>query len=120
MHAVHQWLAILAGAFAGACLLVSVGGWITGRPARSLLDRLIVLQLAAIVPAVLVGGAIALLEGPPSDPLHFLYAVSVFVPLPLARYLGGSGSPRRRAGYLALGAIVSLGLIVRLFQTGAG
>jgi hypothetical protein len=119
VQTIHESLAILAIAFALACLAIALIAWASGRPYRIVIDRLILLGLLALTPAVVTGGAIALLRRPPPDPLHFLYAVAVFVPLPLARYLGRSGSLRRRGGYVALGAFVTLGLLVRLFQTGA-
>ena len=118
MRSLHEWLAILALGVAVVSLGVAVASWASGRSARTLLDRLILLQLGGLVASVLVGWLVWLVNGPPRDALHLLYGIVVFVPLPLARYLGQAGSARRAAGYLALGAAVMVGLIVRLFQTG--
>ena len=119
MQTIHEWLAILAIAFAVVCLAIALIAWAAGRPYRILIDRLILLELLTLTPGVITGGAIALLRSPPRDALHFLYAVAVFAPLPVARYLGRSGSLRRRSGYVAVGAFVTVGLLIRLFQTGA-
>lgn len=118
MGALHEWLAILALGVAVAGLGVALASWLGGRPARILLDRLILAQLAGLLLAVAAGGGVAIVNGLPRDPLHLVYGVAVFVPLPVARYVGRAGSPRRRAGYLALGAVTTVGLIIRLFQTG--
>jgi len=118
VQTVHEWLAILALATAVACLGTATAWWFSGRSARVFLDRLLLLQLAALFLALFTGGAVVIANGIPRDPLHILYGVVVFVPLPLARYLGRTGSPRRRSGYLALGALTTVGLVTRLFQTG--
>lgn len=118
MSTVHWWLAILALGLALVTAGVAGVAWLTGRSARVLLDRLILVQLGVLLPTILLGLAMGLVEGFPNDPLHLLYGAVVFLPLPLARYLGRTGSQRRRAGYLALGALTTIGVIVRLFQTG--
>jgi hypothetical protein len=119
MGAVHQWLAFLALAVSVAGVVLALASTLAPRlvPVR-IVDRLALFGLAAFGPVLLTGAAMALFEGLPRDPLHLVYAVAVFAPLPLGQYLGRGGSPRQRAGYLALGAFVTVGLILRLFQTG--
>lgn len=56
--------------------------------------------------------------GGPRDPLHLLYAVAAAVALPLAASFARGGSPRERGVATLLGAVVVVGVIVRLFQTG--
>jgi hypothetical protein len=54
----------------------------------------------------------------PRDPLHLLYAVVAAVALPLATALTRRGSPREQGVGTFLGALVVVGVIVGLFQTG--
>ncbi len=102
---------VLAGQSAFA---VAVNRW-----HRFLADRLILAVLAALVLATAAGAAIALGGRPPADVLHLLYSGLALAALPVARYLGRSGTPRRRAAVVGTGALLLLGFLARLFMTGA-
>lgn len=109
-------VALLATASTGAML----GGRLAPRLRGWMVDGL-ALATEAMVLAALVLGLPVLVAGPgPADPLHFLYAALALAALPvalgvaLARGLLGAARDR----WLALGAIVLVGVAVRLLQTG--
>ena len=65
------------------------------------------------------GGLAMLVRGePPGEPLHFVYAALAFVLLPLGDSLSARAEPRRRAAARLLAAVLTLGVIARLFATG--
>lgn len=97
---------------------MSLVGLATHRWNHLLGDRLILAVLAATGLTALFGAAVALTSRAPSDALHVVYGAVALVVLPIARYVGRTGSDRRRAGWLALGSLVELAVFARLFQTG--
>jgi hypothetical protein len=100
-----------------ALTAVSLAGVATRRWNRLLGDRLVLAVLAATGLASLAGVLLAVTTRPPSDALHLIYGVVAFLMLPIARYIGRSGSARRRAGWLAAGSLVLLAVYARLLQT---
>jgi hypothetical protein len=118
LSTLHSWLAVLAIAADLALVAVSAVALLTRRCSRLWGDRLILMVLAATGLTALVGGGFALTSRSPSDTLHLVYGVVALLVLPIARYIGRSGSDRRRSGWLALGSVVQLAVYVRLFQTG--
>jgi hypothetical protein len=114
----HLWLAAIAVAANVVLAAVSLAGVATRRWNRLLGDRLVLAVLAATGLAALAGVWLAVTAGPPSDALHLVYGVVAFVVLPVARYVGRSGSARRQAGWLALGSLALLAVYARLLQTG--
>ena len=113
---VHRLVAILVAIVAVATgVAVVVGAWL-GRPGRLAVDRLILAALAVIVANEVVGLGLLVTGARPADPLHFLYAVVALAALPIVRFWGAL--ERWRTAALAIGALVLLGLVVRLFQTG--
>jgi hypothetical protein len=114
----HGWLGLAVGLPTAALLLLGLAGWASGRWDRHAGDRIILLALLATVLAVASGLATALVAGAPADPLHLVYGAAALAVLPIARYLGRVGDPRRRAGWLGLGSLVLSALLVRLVQTG--
>lgn len=120
MDDAHGMLATTSLVLAVACLGAAVVAWLWARPipVPVLLDRVLLLQAAVLGLALVTGVWVALTSGSPRDPLHLAYGAAVLVPLPVARYIARTGTPRRRAAYLALGALTTVGLVMRLFQTG--
>jgi hypothetical protein len=118
VSALHGWLAVIASAAALALAAVALFGVATRRWDRLLGDRLVLAVLAATGLAVLAGAWVALTARPPSDALHVVYGVVALAVLSIARYIGRSGSARRRAGWLAVGSLVQLAVFLRLLQTG--
>ena len=65
------------------------------------------------------GGLAMLVRGErPNESLHFVYAGLAFVLLPLGDSLATHAEPRRRAAVRLLAAVLTLGVIARLFATG--
>jgi hypothetical protein len=87
-------------------------------PAGRLADRL--MTLAVLVLGITSAGGLGLLIGgaSPSEGLHLVYAALAFAILPLTASLFGKVSARARGIAIAVAAIVALGIIVRLVQTG--
>lgn len=113
---VHRALAIVV-ALAGVALLVAGVGWgRLGRPGLLAVDRTILAALVLVLVAIASGLFLFVGGPPPADPLHFLYAAAALAVLPIVRFGGVFG--RRRALWLAVGAVVLVGLVVRLAQTG--
>jgi hypothetical protein len=119
MDSLHLGLALLAVAAAVLLSAVSAVALVANRWDRFLVDRLILAVLAALALASAAGVAIAFTAGPPADVLHLVYSGLAFAALPVARYLGRSGTPRRRAAIAATGALLLLAFLARLFMTGA-
>jgi hypothetical protein len=114
----HAWLGLAVGLPTAALLVLGLVGWATGRWDRHAADRVLLVALLLCSVAVAGGLITALVGGPPADPLHLVYGAAALAVLPIARYLGRVGDPRRRAGWLGLGSLVLLALLVRLVQTG--
>lgn len=72
----------------------------------------------AIAAGALAGIAVALGEHPPGDPLHVIYGVLAVAALPGAAVIARDRPGAARAVVWAIGAIVVLILVFRLFQTG--
>ena len=113
---VHRALAIAIGAVGVGILSVSIGWGRFGRPGRLAVDRAIIVALVVMLVALASGAWLFATGLRPSDPLHFLYAAAALVVLPIARF--GAAFARRRALALAIGAILLMGLVLRLAQTG--
>ena len=107
---------VLLGAIAVFSLILLVLAFTRGaRPwierARTLLTALIALQAA-------VGALLYVTGGRPGETLHVLYGVVALAALPLASSFSSEAPPKARAGVLALGGLLTLGLLVRLLSTG--
>jgi hypothetical protein len=65
------------------------------------------------------GGLAMLVRGErPRESLHLVYAALAFALLPLGDSLAARAQPRRRAMARLLAAVLTLGVIARLFATG--
>jgi hypothetical protein len=116
--AIHLVLATTAA----VALVATVGAALLGAAGRTgtiLVDRLILVSLAMLALAAASGLLPFAAEGPPRDPLHYLYAVAGPVALLAGRFVGTRPTPRGRASLVALGSAVALALVVRSFMTGA-
>ena len=114
----HVTLAVAAAVGLALLVVASVYAVVVRDYRRILVDRLLLAELGLLLLAAVTGLLVFATSRGLSDPLHLVYGVAVVVALPIARYLGRRGTPRRRGGYLLLGALVSLGLLARLFMTG--
>jgi len=114
LHVALAWAVVVSVvALAAIAGLVAVGR-LRG---RRWVDRALLVQLGLSLLAVLTG-ALTLPSGPPRDPLHFLYAVVLTVAPAMGRWIA-HGRPDRSVGrWVAGGALVALGAVVRSFMTG--
>lgn len=110
-------------AFATALVMVMIaahGAWRAwrGSPRGVIAERLETILLLLLIAAI--GGGLGLLVGGarPQELLHFVYAIVVLSPLPIADALTKKASPRRRGLAGVVGALVTLVVVVRLFGTG--
>jgi hypothetical protein len=113
-------LALALASIAGMLLTGVEAGtraWRDVPPGR-LANRLITLSVLLL--GIASAGGLGLLAGgaSPSEGLHLVYAALAFAILPLTASLFGTASSRARGIATTVGAIVALGIIVRLFQTG--
>lgn len=114
LHVAAFWVAVgLTLALAATALLDLV----IHRLHRVALDRLVLALLVALVAADGLGLAMLAAGSRPVDPLHLVYGVAAPVVLAAARWLGRSQEPRRRAGWLAAGAVALAGVLLRLATT---
>ena len=107
-----------------ACALAAALGL---RISRSIVDVIIVIVLVAVGLGVVTGPVILLsAQGAgPGDPLHALYAAAAALTLPLARMVGARRDPpvgramsRGLGRWSSAGAVIMLGILFRLWQTG--
>lgn len=119
MAELHLALAILAGGLAAGGLAAGLALAVQGRgPNRALLGLLGLLVGVALLDGIV--GLVRLTSGDaPHDPLHVLYGAAVVLVVPVAVGLAVGRSPRHQAAILATAALVALGLVLRLAQTGA-
>ena len=129
MTAVHHLLGLTS--IAGSLILVVAATWsvIAGRRSggesdhRFAVDRAVLAVLLLEAAAGLVGLALLGAGSRPADPLHFLYGPAALISVPAAVWIGARAAPARRSRvrrdlWTAGGAIVLLGLGLRLFATG--
>jgi len=114
----HTDLGWLTAGAVGGLVVVSLVGVVWPARVRFLLDRAIIVVLAIMGTAILVGALLPVIGPGPRDPLHFLYALAAPAVVGVARYLGRNSSMRRRAAYMTLASVVVFGIVYRLFSTG--
>jgi amino acid transporter len=91
------------------------------RDHRFAVDRALLLLLGVTAVAIVLGGVVFASGSRPADALHLLYAVVALVAAPVGWWLGGRGGGGRRSrrdGWLAVAALLQLGIELRLFMTG--
>jgi hypothetical protein len=114
LHAASFWVATALTLALAAAALFDLA---SRRLHRVALDRLVLGLLVALVAADGFGLAMFATGSRPADPLHLVYGIAAPVVLGVARWLGRPVDLRRRAGWLALGALVLGGVLLRLVTT---
>lgn len=115
-HALVGQLAVVLALIAAVWSIVLVT---TRRPAGSLfLGNLVWVGIAVVIAAAL-GGATALVVGPPRDALHVIYGVLALGTLPGAAIVGTGRPARQQSIVAAVAATVLVILLLRLVQTGS-
>ena len=113
----HRLAALLTAAGGLVVLGIVIGRSMTGRPLRFARDRAILAAAVLTALAALSGLALLATTNGPHEVLHLVYATAALLTLPVARFGGGALS-RHRSASVALGALITLALVVRLYQTG--
>jgi hypothetical protein len=114
----HAWVATAAAVVAS---LLVFGGVLDGLGAvhgRRWLDRLLIVLLILLGVALVLGPGIVVGLRPPSDPLHYVYAVLAVAALPAGRYVAGRRGSSRIGWWVAAGGIITLAALYRLWVTG--
>ena len=117
MDAVHHAIAAVVAVLAVAIGMLAGIGAVRGRLALTWIDRAILVLELVVLLGIATGLLRFLATGGPSDGLHALYAIVAVGALPIARLWRGLGPPPSGV-YLLIGALVVLGVTVRLVQTG--
>jgi len=118
----HAWIAVVVAVV--AALLVALGtlqalGIVRGGSAKLWLDRLILVLLAAVTVACVVGLLVLVLVAPPREWLHLVYAALALAAAPLARYTAARRRSRRLGAWVAGGGLLTLAALLRLCGTGS-
>jgi len=114
---VHLALAVLAAALAVGVAALAIVGRLRGSIPRFAIDRAVLATELVIALAIVSGLLDVSSTGGPHDGLHLLYAIVAIVALPIGRtWRGLARGPR--AVPLTIAAVVLLGVLVRLAQTG--
>lgn len=115
----HAWVAVGAAVLAGALLVLAVLGAGGMARTRAWQDRLAVGLFAVLLVAALLGPGIVIGVRPPSDPMHYLYAVAALGAVPLGRLVAVRRGLANVSWWVAGGAAVTLMALFRLWSTGA-
>jgi hypothetical protein len=124
MSEAHQSAAIAVTGVTAVLLAVAGWSWLAGRRSagsrdhRFAVDRTLLILEAAVALNIAIGGLIAAGGDRPADPLHLLYAVAALLTAPVAWWWGGQTDRRRTDAWVAIGALLLLGIEARLFMTG--
>ena len=115
-HALVGQVAIVLGLIAAAWAVALVA---TRRAPGSLFLGNLVWVFLAIVVAAALGLATFASGGPLHDPLHVVYGLLALGSLPGTMLIASGRSARQRAIVAAVGTVVLVILLARLFQTGS-
>jgi hypothetical protein len=114
LHVAAFWVAVALMLALAALALLDL---VSRRLHPLALDRFVLALVVALVAADGLGLAVLAAGSRPADPLHLVYGVAAPVVLAAARWLGRSVDVRRRAGWLAAGAVALAGVLLRLATT---
>jgi len=115
VHVAAFWF---AAALCAALLAIAAHGVVTGRRHALALDRVLLAYFLSLAVAALGGLVLLLIGAGPADPLHLLYGAAAPVVVAVARWRAATAAPRRAAAWLAGGAVIALGVLLRLWTTG--
>lgn len=118
---VHAWLAVAAAIVAAAIVVLGALDAVrlfTGTTARRWLDRALLVLLAVVAAGAVLGPFVLVLVGPPREWLHLVYAAAALAAAPVARAIAAARAPSRMGGWVAVGGLVTLAALLRLWGTG--
>ncbi len=115
----HAWVSTAAAVVAGAVLVLAVVDAAGVARTRTWTDRLALALFACLVGAAILGPGIVVGVGPPSSPLHFVFAAVALGAVPLARTLATRRRATRAGWWVAGGALLTLVALYLLWTSGA-
>ena len=115
---VHAWVATGAAIVAGAVLVLALLDATGVVATRRWQDRLAVALVVLLIVVALLGPGIVIGLRPPSDPMHYLYAIAAISAVPAGRLLAVRKGSGRVSWWVAGGALVTLLALLRLWNTG--
>jgi hypothetical protein len=113
----HRSLALLTVIAAVVVGILAIGGLVTGRPLRFARDRAILAAAGLVATGALTGLLLLATTRGPHEGLHLVYAATALLAIPVAR-LGGGALARNRPLAIAIAALITIALVIRLYQTG--
>jgi hypothetical protein len=117
----HLALAVAAAIVAAAVVvlgIVDAAGLVTTPRSRRWLDRAILALLLVTAAAAIVGPLVLLVVGPPREWLHLVYAAAALAAAPVARAIAAARGSSRTGAWVAVGGLVTLAALLRLWGTG--
>jgi hypothetical protein len=114
----HAWVAVAGAVVAAILVVLGVLQGLGAFGAKRWLDRLVLALFGAMVLAVLLGPGIVIAVAPPASALHFGYAAVAVAATPTLRLVGTRRGSQRIGWWVAAGALLTLGALLRLWATG--
>jgi hypothetical protein len=117
----HGWLANATAVVAVAIVAAGASaglGILTGSRARRWMDRALLVLIAVVAAASVVGVIVLVAVGPPREWLHVVYAAVALWAVPVARAVGRARASTRIGWWVAAGGLVTLAALLRLWGTG--
>jgi hypothetical protein len=114
----HVSLAVASIVAVSVAAIEAAARAITGRPPARFSTAVSAVTLVLLGMTAAGGLAILVRGDRPRAFLHFVYAAAAFGLILLGDSLSARSAPRRRAGARLLAALVTLGVLARLFATG--
>lgn len=115
LHAALGWITVATAIVTVVAAVLTARGRLGS---RTPLDRAILAHLGAAIAASAVGLALLATGRPLGDPLHAVYAAVAVGAVPVGRYLSRDGPTPRIGRHVAVGGLLVLGALLRLFMTG--
>jgi hypothetical protein len=117
----HLALAVATAVVAAGVVVLGVvesAGLVTAARSKRLLDRGILALLVVTAATAVVGPLVLLVAGPPREWLHLVYAAAALAAAPVARAIAGARRSSRTGAWVAVGGLVTLAALLRLWGTG--
>jgi hypothetical protein len=115
---VHVTLAALSAAAVVVAVIEAAVRAFRGTPPGRLAESALSIVVVVLGMTAAAGLAMLVRGERPSESLHLLYSLLAFALIPVGDSLTASGQPRRRGLARLLAAVVTLGVLARLFATG--
>jgi hypothetical protein len=117
-HDVHIGLAVLSIAAVALAVIEAAVRALRATPPGRLAEATSSIVVVVLGMTAAAGLAMLVRGERPSESLHLVYALLAFALIPVGDSLMASGQSRRRGLARLLAAVVTLGVVARLFATG--